>query len=55
MLTSKPQIEISTNEEGKWTITTTSLLRTVTLEFQLNEEYEEQMPGGVVLKVRFFI
>lgn len=48
---SSPTMEISQNNDD-WTIKTISLIRTVTIVFKLNEEYEEQMPGGL-LKVLF--
>lgn len=47
MTSSSPTVEI-TNEGDQWTITTSTLLRTVTLQFKLGEEYEEHMPGGLI-------
>lgn len=44
---SSPTMEISQNNDD-WTIKTISLIRTVTIVFKLNEEYEEQMPGGLL-------
>lgn len=48
---SNPTLEIS-KEGDTWTIKTITLMRTQVLEFILDTEYEENMPSGVVLKVK---
>ncbi|XP_017757721.1 PREDICTED: fatty acid-binding protein 12-like isoform X2 [Eufriesea mexicana] len=49
MCMSSPRLEIS-NDGDKWTIRTITMIRTAEATFILNEEYEEHMPTGVVLK-----
>ncbi|XP_076755915.1 fatty acid-binding protein-like isoform X2 [Xylocopa sonorina] len=49
MCMTRPQLEIL-NVDDKWTIRTSSMLRTTELTFTLGEEYEEHMPSGVTLK-----
>lgn len=46
----KPLLEINVDKSQHWNITISSLVR-VTAKFKLGEEYEEYMPGGIVLKV----
>lgn len=53
MLSSSPSLEITSAEDGTWTITLTTLFRTVVYKFQLGDEYEEHMPGGITIKVIF--
>ncbi|KAF2894099.1 hypothetical protein ILUMI_12074 [Ignelater luminosus] len=50
MTATSPQMEISVDESQQWTISISSLLRTTVMKFKLGEEYEEHMPGGVVIK-----
>lgn len=45
-----PRLEIS-QEDDKWTVRTITMIRTQESTFKLNEEYEETMPNGTVLKV----
>lgn len=54
MCMSNPRLEIS-NDGDKWTIRTITMIRTAEATFTLNEEYEEHMPAGVVLKVLLFL
>lgn len=49
MTASSPTIEISEKEE-KWTIKTSTLLKTTSYTFSLGEEYDETM-GERVIKV----
>ncbi|EFA10745.2 fatty acid-binding protein [Tribolium castaneum] len=42
-----PKLTI-TNDGDTWTITTSTKLRTLKLEFKLGEEYDEDMPGGTL-------
>lgn len=53
MQSTSPSMEITCDENGKWKITIASFFRTVVLDFTLGEEYEEHMPGGVIIKVIF--
>ncbi|XP_018318820.1 fatty acid-binding protein [Agrilus planipennis] len=50
MLASHPSMQITVNEEGEWSITTVTLVRTHITKFKLGEEYEETMPGNVQIK-----
>lgn len=51
MTATSPQLTIHVDESQQWTISISSLLRTTVMIFKLGEEYEEHMPGGVVIKV----
>lgn len=51
MCASSPLLEIRSNEQGEWTISSSTFFRNVVITFKLGEEYEENMPGGVVIKV----
>lgn len=43
----RPNLEIAKNED-EWSITVSTLLRTTVSKFKLGEEYEENMPGGIL-------
>lgn len=47
----KPRLVIS-EQDGKWSLRTETTLRTVTIEFTPDVEYEETTPDGRELKVR---
>lgn len=42
-----PKLTI-TNKDDTWTITTSTTIRTLTVNFKLGEEYEESMPQGAL-------
>ncbi|XP_022917754.1 fatty acid-binding protein-like [Onthophagus taurus] len=50
MCSSRPELTISVDEKGEWTISSSTLLRTVVITFRLGEEYNEHMPGGVTIQ-----
>ncbi|KAI4460952.1 fatty acid binding protein [Holotrichia oblita] len=50
MLSTSPSLDITVDETNEWCITTSTLLRTTVIKFQLGVEYEEHMPGGVTIK-----
>ncbi|CAG9760780.1 unnamed protein product [Ceutorhynchus assimilis] len=45
---SNPTMEITKSEDEKWTITISTVFRTVVYSFKLGEDYEETMPGAVL-------
>lgn len=47
MCASNPTVEISKSGDT-WTITTSTMFRTIAYTFKLGEEYEERMPGAVL-------
>ncbi|ERL92529.1 hypothetical protein D910_09842, partial [Dendroctonus ponderosae] len=47
MCSTNPTVDISKSGD-KWTITTTTMFRTVAYTFKLGEGYEEHMPGTVL-------
>ncbi|KAF2894100.1 hypothetical protein ILUMI_12075 [Ignelater luminosus] len=49
LTSTKPQLEISVDKSQQWNITISSFLR-LTSKFKLGEEYEEDIPGGIVAK-----
>lgn len=51
MANSSPTLEVNVDDDGEYTIKVATLFRTSVLKFKLGEEYEEDMPGGI-LKVR---
>lgn len=53
MCSSSPTLQIASDENGEWTITTISMFRTAEIKFKPGEQYEEHMPGGVVIKVYY--
>lgn len=48
MCSSSPLLEIKNNEQGEWTISSSTFFRNVVATFKLGEEYEEHMPGGII-------
>ncbi|XP_019866421.1 sodium/calcium exchanger regulatory protein 1 isoform X2 [Aethina tumida] len=48
MCSTSPSLEIATSEDGEWTISTSTMLRTNVSKFKLGEDYEESMPGGII-------
>ncbi|XP_060528788.1 fatty acid-binding protein-like isoform X2 [Cylas formicarius] len=51
MIASNPTVEVTTSEDGQWSITITTLFRTVSYKFNLGEEYEEHMPGATIKSI----
>lgn len=48
MCNSSPLMEIKSNEQGEWTVASSTFFRNVVSTFKLGEEYEEHMPGGII-------
>ncbi|KAJ8967116.1 hypothetical protein NQ314_003089 [Rhamnusium bicolor] len=47
MCSTKPALEIVKKDE-EWTITVSTFFRTTVSKFRLAEEYDEEMPGGII-------
>lgn len=54
MCSSNPCVEFSKSADDKWTITSTTIFRTIINTFKLGEDYEEEMPGAT-LKVKQYL
>ncbi|CAH0560292.1 unnamed protein product [Brassicogethes aeneus] len=43
-----PQLEITSDEQGNWTVSQITMLKTTVAKFKLGEVFEENMPGGLL-------
>ncbi|XP_011506007.1 PREDICTED: myelin P2 protein-like [Ceratosolen solmsi marchali] len=50
MSMTSPRLEIHKSDDDKWTIRSITMFRTLELTFKIEEEFEEEMPSGVILK-----